>query len=96
MLPPADARTGTVTLHLELPPSTDLRPGLLGRMRLVVGQRSALVVPSEAVERIGQIERVQLARDGRVVPVTVRTGKLQGDRLEVLSGLAEGEQVVLP
>jgi len=96
VLPPADARTGTVTLHLELPPSTDLRPGLLGRLQLVVGRRTALVVPRTAVERVGQVERVQLVRDGRVVPVTVRTGKAQGDALEVLSGLEAGEEVLLP
>jgi RND family efflux transporter MFP subunit len=96
VLPPADARTGSVTLHLELPPSPDLRPGLLGRVLLPVGTRSALVLPRSAVEHIGQVERVRLAREGRVVIVTVRTGKLRGEAVEILSGLAEGEQVLLP
>lgn len=96
ILPPADPDTGTVTLHLSLAPAEDLRPGLLGRLRLSVGERSALVVPASAIERIGQIERVQLVRDGRYVPATVRTGKTHADVVEILNGLAEGEEVRLP
>lgn len=96
ILPSSDPATGTVTLHLELAGGAELRPGLLGRLSLSVGQREALVVPAEAVERIGQIERVGLVREGRVQTVTVRTGKRQGDGVEILSGLAEGEEVRLP
>ena len=96
ILPPADPRTGTVVLHLDPEPSGDLRPGLLGRLHLSVGEREALVVPSGTIERIGQVERVRLVRDGAVVPVTVRTGKEHDGLVEVLSGLAELEEVVLP
>ena len=96
VLPAADPGTGTVTLRLELADAADLRPGLFGRLQLAVGERAALVVPVEAVERIGQVERVRLLRDGRVVPVTVRTGKRQDGLVEVQSGLAAGEEVLLP
>lgn len=96
VLPAADPATGTVTLHLALAPAEDLRPGLLGRLALPVGEREALLVPAAAVERIGQIERVRLVRDGGATRVTVRTGKAHGERVEVLSGLAEGEEVLLP
>lgn len=95
VLPSADPRTGTVVLHLALEDAAGLRPGLLGRLHLVVGEREALVVPEEAIERIGQVERVRLVRDGRVVPTTVRTGKRHAGDVEVLSGLSEGEEVVL-
>lgn len=96
VLPSSDPATGTVTLHLELTDAAGLRPGLLGRLRLAVGEREALVVPAGAVERIGQIERVGLVREGRIEAVTVRTGKRHADAVEVLSGLAEGEEVRLP
>lgn len=96
VLPPADPRSGTVVLHLVPAADDDLRPGLLGRLRLAVGEREALVVPRAAVERIGQVERVRLVRDGGVRPVTVRTGKRHEDLVEILSGLAEGEELVLP
>jgi len=96
ILPSADPRTGTVALHLALAQSEDLRPGLLGRLQLALGEREALVVPIAAVERIGQVERVLLVRAGRFAPVTVRTGKQQDGVVEILSGLAEGDEVVLP
>ena len=96
ILPPADARTGTITLHLTLEPGAGLRPGLLGRLQLPEGQREALLVPALAIEHIGQVERVQLVRDGRLESVTVRTGKTHGHLVEVLSGLSEGEQVLVP
>lgn len=96
ILPSADPATGTVTLQLALAPHPELRPGLLGRLRLAVGERQALLVPAVAVERIGQVERVQLVREGRLTPVTVRTGKTHAELVEVLSGLAEGEEVRLP
>ncbi|QDU65206.1 efflux RND transporter periplasmic adaptor subunit [Engelhardtia mirabilis] len=96
ILPPADAMTGTVIVHLDLEPSGDLRPGAMGRVGLAVGEREALLIPAAAVERIGQVQRVGLVREGRIQSVTVRIGKRIGERVEVLDGLAAGEQVVLP
>jgi RND family efflux transporter MFP subunit len=95
VLPAADPRTGTVTLHFDLA-GEGLRAGELGRLRLAAGEREALLVPAAAIERVGQIERARLVRDGAAALVSVRTGKRHGDSLEVLSGLAEGEVVVLP
>jgi len=96
VLPGADPRSGTVTLHLALEDVTGLQPGQLGRISLVVGEREALVLPARAVERIGQIERVRLVRAGGAVSITVRTGKLHGTEIEALSGLAAGDRVLLP
>ena len=96
ILPAADSRTGTVLLHLDPASGEGLRPGILGRLRLPVGEREALVLPADAVERIGQIERVRLVSEGNLAPVTVRTGKRHGELVEVLSGLREGEEVLLP
>ncbi len=96
ILPAADASSGTVTLHLRLADPSALSPGTLGRVDLPVGEREVLLIPSAAVQRVGQIERVQRVIDGRVVPVTIRTGKLHGEDVEVLSGLAPEDVVVLP
>lgn len=96
VLPAADPRTGTVDLHFEFTVLEGLRPGLIGRLRLPGGERSSLVVPASAVQRIGQLERVMLVRDRGAVPVSVRTGKTLGDAVEILSGLREGDEVLLP
>jgi len=96
VLPQADRASGTVTLHLVPDEAGDLRPGQLVRLRVALAEREALLLPAGAVERIGQVERVALVRDGRIVTQTVRTGKTQGESIEILSGLAEGEEVVWP
>lgn len=96
VLPGADPRSGTVTVHLAPETASDLRPGLLGRIAVPAEERQVLLVPAAAVRRVGQIELVEVVRDGRVRTATVRTGKPSGARVEVLSGLSAGDEVVLP
>lgn len=45
--------------------------------------------------RIGRL-LVEVLQQGRVSRRTIRTGRVLGTNVEVLSGLREGEQVVLP
>ncbi len=99
ILPESDARTGNVTVQLDLPAevlaSGALRPGTLGRVALEVGRRERLVVPAGAIERIGQVERAWLVREGHALAVNVRTAPASAGMLEVLAGLTEGDQVLV-
>lgn len=99
VLPETDSGTGTLLFHVDLPADVlvgrDLRPGALGRVGLATGERTRLVIPEAAVERIGQVERVWLVREGHARPVNVRTVPGNGDDLaEVLFGLEEGDRVL--
>jgi Cu(I)/Ag(I) efflux system membrane fusion protein len=73
-----------------------LRPGMYGQAD--VASRAGvppLVVPSEAVINTGEVSYVFLARAGGTFePRRVWTGKDDGDRVVVLSGLADGDTVV--
>ncbi|GEM_PF-919348 len=100
ILPLADARTGTITLELALLHPKNLQPGLLAQMAVDLGRRKALVVPSSAILKVGQVEHVHLVVNGRIENQVVRTGKIlrlpdQEDKIEILSGLKQGEEVVL-
>jgi Cu(I)/Ag(I) efflux system membrane fusion protein len=56
----------------------------------------ALVVPSSAILDGGQTQRVLLVRgEGRFAPKEVKLGRSNGDAVEVLGGLAEGDEVVV-
>jgi multidrug efflux pump subunit AcrA (membrane-fusion protein) len=63
----------------------------------LVGTRSnaPLRIPSEALIVRGQGTEVAVVRDGRTVHLqTIEVGRDYGDRIEVLSGLKEGDTVI--
>ncbi|MOA27230.1 Cation efflux system protein CusB precursor [compost metagenome] len=58
-------------------------------------QQPVLLIPSEAVIRTGQRALVMLAEgEGRYRPREVQVGREADGRMEVLSGLSEGQAVV--
>ena len=59
-------------------------------------KRDVLVVPREALILTGEREMVvKVLGENRFQPVEVETGMWQGDSVEVLAGLEEGDEVVL-
>jgi Cu(I)/Ag(I) efflux system membrane fusion protein len=97
LLPSADPQTRTITVRSELPnPAGKLRPGMFAAVRLnSEAEQPALLVPSEAVIRTGKRALVMLAEgDGRYRPQEITLGREADGRLEVLSGLEEGQAVV--
>jgi HlyD family secretion protein len=96
VLPAADPRSRTFEVRVNLEPAPGVLPGMFGRLRVPVGTREVVHVPAAAVERIGQLETVVVAIDGRWSRRLVTTGAaLPGGAIEVLSGLTGGESVGL-
>jgi multidrug efflux pump subunit AcrA (membrane-fusion protein) len=54
-----------------------------------------LLIPAAAVMRSGQLESLRVVVEGGPRTRNVRTGKTYGDQVEVLSGVLEGEKVVV-
>ncbi|MGQ7957870.1 efflux RND transporter periplasmic adaptor subunit [Pseudomonas sp. SP16.1] len=97
LLPSADPQTRTLTVRSELAnPAGKLRPGMFAAVRLnSTVEQPALLIPSEAVIRTGKRALVMLAEaDGRYRPLEITLGREADGRLEVLSGLEEGQSVV--
>jgi membrane fusion protein (multidrug efflux system) len=96
--PTLDARTRTLRVKALIDNAdTRLRPGLFARADLGVAlRRDLLWVPQEAVllRADGQIVWVVDGED-RVRRASVRTGIHHDGRVEVLEGLAEGDEVVV-
>src|SRR3989304_3342613 len=73
-----------------------LGPGVFGRAEIVgEAARPAVLVPDKAIVTFAGLERVFGVKDGLAVEKRIRTGRRVGDRVEVLEGLAAGEQVVV-
>lgn len=90
-----EARTARVRLELSNEEGL-LKPGMYASVRLAAPPRSpAVTVPQSAVLNTGERSVVFVRRDdGALVPREVETGITGNDRIEVLSGLADGETVV--
>ena len=73
-----------------------LRPGTFARAEIVVSaDRPTVLVPEQAIVTFAGLERVFGVADGRAVEKRIRTGRRIGGRVEVLEGVAAGEQVVV-
>jgi len=92
--PEIDPQTRTQLIKLALPASEGLQPGYFGWLEQACGQHEALLIPTSAVQHIGQLEVVKVLSEGRQLMRHIRTGKTFGDQIEVISGLHAGETVI--
>jgi multidrug efflux pump subunit AcrA (membrane-fusion protein) len=102
LLPTVDAATHTVQLRADLPAATTgLAPGMFARLWLpmsgAVSDRSeaSLSVSRSAIVRRAEMTGLYvLDPSGKPVLRQVRLGRIEGDQVQVLSGLMLGERVV--
>jgi multidrug efflux pump subunit AcrA (membrane-fusion protein) len=96
IVPEIDPASRTFLIKIALPPGiAAIRSGLFGRALLPGGKRGVLSVPAEAVMEHGQLRSVAVVQDGVARRRMVTLGELRGGAYEVLSGLADGETVVI-
>jgi len=93
--PSADPQTRTVLVKARLPAHSGAQPGAFAWLQQACGNDTVLLVPAAAVSRIGQLESVRRVINGQTQLRHVRTGKRYGDSVEILSGLAEGDSVLI-
>jgi Cu(I)/Ag(I) efflux system membrane fusion protein len=95
--PTLNSATRTVQVRMEIAnPKALLKPAMFASAQINVGKANkALTVPTSAVIDSGtrQVVLVRLA-EGRFEPRTVKLGSRSDNYVEVLAGIAEGEQVV--
>jgi Cu(I)/Ag(I) efflux system membrane fusion protein len=96
ILPQVSASTRTLQARFEVDNrGGKLMPGMLLRLQVDGPSASRLMVPSEAVIRTGKRAVVLVRKEnGSFEGRDVVLGQEVGDDIEVMQGLAEGEQVV--
>ena len=96
IVPSADPATHTFTVKVALG-DIEVPSGFSGRAVISGDSTDRLVVPTSAVHRRGGLELVVVrAADGTARTRAVTTGGMVGDRrVEVLSGVDQGESVVI-
>jgi RND family efflux transporter MFP subunit len=95
IVPAADPASRSVLVKVDLPADPRLRSGLFGRAHFARGERSALMIPSTSVVERGQLEGVYVLDATQIAGLRyVTLGKSAGEKVEVLSGLQDGEKLV--
>lgn len=96
IVPQAQAESRAFQVKVTGPCPAGVYTGMFGRLLIPLDEETLLVIPRKAVRRVGQIELVDVVEQGKTVRRAVRTGRTLNGDIEVLSGLREGEHVVLP
>ena len=96
LFPVADPVTNTFRVRLDLPEGQfGLYPGMFVKVVFAIGEAERLLVPSEAVLHRSEVTALYVVSPEGVRLRQVRVGQSFGDRVEILSGLNEGEAVAL-
>lgn len=103
IVPEAAAASRSFQVKVTGPCPPGMFIGMYGRLMLPLGTEQVTVVPRDAVRRIGQLDMVDVALpvaeqptgERRLFRRAVQLGRTFGDNVEVLAGLAPGEQVAL-
>ncbi len=93
--PSADPVSRSLSAKLSLPVQDRLHAGQFARLLLPGEREMGTALPASAVVHRGQLELVYaVTADNRASLKLVRTGRTLGDRIEILSGLSGGEQII--
>lgn len=96
ILPGVDPMTRTIKVRLDVAnPGMLLKPDMYADVDFHMNLPARLTVPAAAVLDAGERKTVFVDRgNGFFEPRQVQTGERDGDRIQILSGLAAGERIV--
>lgn len=96
VVPDVDPRTRTFTVKVLIPPAIQgVRPGMFGRAIFRLPEKTTYLVPAKAVIRRGQLEFAYVVTPDNLCQMRlVKLGKRYGDKIEILSGLEDGEKII--
>jgi RND family efflux transporter MFP subunit len=94
--PTITERTRVLQMEADIPNDGALRAGSFARATIVTDATAAsIAIPKEALVTFAGIEKVVLVDKGKAKEKPVTTGRRVGPYIEVLSGLAPGDEVIL-
>jgi RND family efflux transporter MFP subunit len=98
VLPAADPASHSIQIRAALPNTVQgLRPGMFARLSLALDNGNAqstparILVPRSAVIRRAELSAVYVVQGSKILLRQVRTGQVQGEEIEILSGVNAGE-----
>jgi membrane fusion protein (multidrug efflux system) len=96
IVPSADPGSRTFLVKVSLIGDSGLYPGMFGRLLIPIGKIDKMYLPIAAVTQVGQLDFVIVKTEQGAVRRYVRLGPRGSDeRVEVVSGLKAGEQILV-
>ncbi|WNB74830.1 efflux RND transporter periplasmic adaptor subunit [Methylomonas koyamae] len=94
--PEIDPQTLTQQVKVNLPKTPGLQHGQFAWLETrCQASQAVLLVPASAIVQFGQLQAVRVVEGGQWQMRHIRSGKRYGGQLEVLSGLKDGETILL-
>jgi HlyD family secretion protein len=93
IVPYADPQTRTFLVKAAMPHIPGVYPGMYGKLLIPIKEQKVVLVPRSAVRQVGQLELVKVREDDKWKTRFIKTGKVIGDKVEILSGLS-GDEII--
>jgi RND family efflux transporter MFP subunit len=94
VVPTSDPSSRTFVVKVDITVK-GLRSGMYGKVLFPVGKRRGLLIPMASVKESGALTSVWVVDKEKIARMRlVKTGRQMGDKVEVLSGLTAGENIV--
>ncbi|KAA0258613.1 efflux RND transporter periplasmic adaptor subunit [Deferribacter autotrophicus] len=90
-----DVDPATRNFKVKLTGNINATPGMYAKINITGAKENILLVPKQSVVVRGQLEIVFVDKNGRAELRIVKTGRRFQDKVEILSGLSEGEKIVI-
>jgi RND family efflux transporter MFP subunit len=96
--PSTDRKSRSFRVRAMLPEDNAVRSGMFAKVEIPVGEVGKLMIPSTAVKYEGQLTGIYLIDAYQIAHFRlIRVGKTFGDKIEVVSGLKDGDAyIVIP
>ncbi|MEI8129325.1 MAG: efflux RND transporter periplasmic adaptor subunit, partial [bacterium] len=93
VVPSVDPMTRTFKIKLD---TKGLNSGLYAKVQIPVGKKDAIAVPQAAIVQKGQLTGVYTVDENNIISYRlIKTGKNLGDKVEVISGLTDGDKIIV-
>lgn len=103
VIPTSDPASRSFTVKIDLSDGKGrsglpiaLRSGLYGKARFSIGKKEVIQIPKKILLQQGQLVGVFVVDSSNIVHLRlIKTGKPYGDQIEVLSGINDGDRIIV-
>jgi RND family efflux transporter MFP subunit len=96
MVPAADPNARSFIVKADVKFDVNILPGMFARMNIDIGKEQQIQIPLAYVYSFGQLDMVWVVENQQLLRRYIRLGELQGDMIEIIAGLDDGELIAQP